>query len=66
MDFRQARGAMGFNDLPERGARFDGLQLVRIADEHQLCAEFIHPSSNPRHLSRADHASFVDDKDIAL
>jgi hypothetical protein len=31
---------VAFVDRTERRARFDGLQLLRIADQHDLCASF--------------------------
>lgn len=50
------RPAMTLVDGAERRARFDGLQLLRIADQHDLCACFSGMGQHPFQLPRADHA----------
>jgi hypothetical protein len=62
MDFRAAVTLM---DRTEGRARLDGLQLLRIADQHDLCASFGGMGQHALQLPRADHARLVDDKHIA-
>jgi hypothetical protein len=57
--------AMPLVDRAERRARLDGLQLLRIADQHDLGAGFGGMGQHALHLPRADHARLVDDKHVA-
>jgi hypothetical protein len=62
MDFH---ATMTVVDRPARRARLDGLQLLRIADQNNLCASLRGMGQNALHLQRADHARLVDDKHVA-
>jgi len=42
-----------------------GLKLLWIADQHQLGALLFYMRDDALHLSGADHASLIDNKDIA-
>ena len=59
------RAAVAFVDRAERRARFDGLQLLRIADQHHLGAGLGGMGQHALQLARADHARLVDHQHIA-
>ena len=59
------RAAVTLKDRAERCARFDGLQLLRIADQHHLRASLGGMGQHALQLARADHARLIDDKHIA-
>ena len=59
------RAAMALMDRAERRAGFDGLQLLGIADQHDLCAGLGGMGQHALQLARADHARLVDHQDIA-
>ena len=59
------RAAVAFEDRAERRARLDGLQLLRIADQHNLGASLGGMGQHALQLARADHARLVDDQHIA-
>ena len=61
-DFRPAVALM---DRAERRAGFDGLQLLRIADQHDLGAGLSGMGQHAFQLARADHARLVDHQHIA-
>ena len=52
MDFD---AAMTLMNRAERCTCFDGLQLLRIADQHDLCASFRRMGQHALHLPRANH-----------
>jgi len=56
---------MPLMDRSKRRACLDGLQLLRVADQHDLCAGIGGMGQNALHLARADHARFVDHQHIA-
>src|SRR3546814_17775087 len=53
------------SDLPERRARLDRLQLLRVADQHDLGAGVGRMGQYALHLAGADHASLVDNENVA-
>ena len=57
--------AVSLVERTERRAHLDRLQLLRIADEHDLGACIGGVAQHPFHLPRADHARFVDHEHIA-
>lgn len=57
--------ALAVVNRAEGCVRLDGLELLRIADQHHLCASLSGMRQHTFHLSRADHARLVDDKHIA-
>ena len=57
--------AMTVMDRAEGRARLDGLQLLRIADQHDFRAGLGGMGQYPLQLPRADHARLVDDKHVA-
>jgi len=59
------RAAMALMDRTERRARLDGLQLLRIADQHELRAGFGSMGQHAFQLPCADHARLVDHQHIA-
>ena len=59
------RPAVMLVDRPERRARFDGLQLLRIANQHHLCASLRGMGQHALQLARADHTRLVDHQHIA-
>ena len=59
------RAAMTLMDRAERRAGLDGLQLLRIADQHDLRAGFGGMGQHALQLARADHARLVDHQNIA-
>ena len=59
------RASMTLMDRPERRARFYCLQLLDIADQHDLRAGFGGMGQYTFQLSRADHTSLVDHQHIA-
>ena len=59
------RAAVALMDRAERRARFDGLQLLRIADQHDLGAGLGSMGQHALQLARADHARLVDHQHIA-
>src|SRR6185437_12635279 len=58
------RTAMALMDRSERRARFDGLQLLQIANQDDLGAGVDSMGQHAFQLSGADHAGLVDDKHI--
>src|SRR3546814_18440164 len=56
---------MMFMDRAERRARFDRLQLLRIADQHDLRARVGGMGEDAFHLACADHPRLIDDEAIA-
>src|SRR3546814_10407457 len=52
-------------DRAERCARFDRLQLLRVANEDDLGAGIGGVADHALHLPRANHARFVDDEHVA-
>jgi hypothetical protein len=62
MDFD---AAMTLMSRAERRARLDGLQLLRIANQHHLGPGICGMGQHTLQLPRADHARLVDDKHIA-
>src|SRR3546814_8107451 len=63
--FGDLDAAMMFMDRAERRARFDRLQLLRIADQHDLRARVGGMGEDAFHLACADHPRLIDDADIA-
>ena len=59
------RAAVTLMDRAEGRARFDGLQLLRIADQHDLGAGLGSMGQHALQLARADHARLVDHQHIA-
>ena len=59
------RAAMTLMDRAEGRAGFDGLQLLRIADQHDLGAGLGSMGQHALQLARADHARLVDHQHIA-
>ncbi len=59
------RAAVAFVNGAERRARLDGLQLLRIADQHDLGAGLGGTGQHALQLARADHACLVDHQHIA-
>src|SRR3546814_19791827 len=57
--------AMMFMERAERGARFDRLQLPRIADQHDLRARVGGMGEDAHHLACAEHPRLTDDEAIA-
>eukprot|EP01136_Pigoraptor_vietnamica_P029168 Opistho-1_new@87150 len=64
-NLRNLDAAMPFVDRPERRTRLDGLQLLRVADQHDLGAGVGGMGQYALHLAGADHASLVDHQHIA-
>ena len=64
--FRKWGGPMRFDDLPEGRACLNWLQLIGIANEDELCPDFIHLGGNARQLPGAQHACFINNKDVTL
>src|SRR3546814_17508900 len=58
--------AVAFMDGTERGARFDRLELLWIADQHDLGAGVRGVRHDALHLALADHPRLVNDEDIEL
>jgi len=56
---------MPLMDRTERRARLDRLQLLRIANQHDLCANIGGVGEHALHLARADHSGLVDHQHIA-
>ena len=54
---------MPLGDTAERRARLDRLELLGIANEHDLGPALLGLAYDALHLARADHARLVDDKD---
>ena len=52
-------------ERPEGRARLDGLQLLRIADQHHLGPGICGMRQHALELPRADHARLVDHEDVA-
>ena len=59
------RAAVALMDRAERRAGFDGLQLLGIADQHDLGAGVGGMGQDALQLAGADHAGLVDHKHIA-
>ncbi len=59
------RAAVALMDRAERRARFDGLQLLGIADQHDLGAGLCRMGQDAFQLAGADHAGLVDHQHIA-
>jgi hypothetical protein len=57
--------AVTLMDRAERRARLDGLQLLDIADQHDLCLGLGSMGKHPFQLPRTDHARLVDHQHIA-
>lgn len=57
--------AVPLMDRAEGGPCLDRLQLLLIADQHDLCACMGGMGEHALHLARADHASLVDHQHIA-
>jgi hypothetical protein len=55
--------AVTLGNTAERGAGFDGLELLGIADQHDLGAALFGFADHALHLARADHPGLVDDED---
>ena len=55
---------MPLGDRAERRARLDRLELLGIADQHDLGAALLGFGDHALHLARADHAGFVDHQHI--
>ena len=53
--------AIALCKMSKRASGFDGLELLRVTDEHQFGACLFHLVQKPLHLACADHASFIDD-----
>ena len=64
-DLADLHAAVTFVDRAERRARLDGLQLLRIARQHDLGAGDRRVSEHPRQLPRPDHPSLVDHQHVA-
>jgi hypothetical protein len=64
-DLGDLDSAVPFRNRAERSTRFDGLQLLRIANQNDFGSGIIRCGQHPLHLARADHSGFVDDKHIA-
>ena len=63
--FADLDAAMPFVDRAERCSCFDGLQLLRVANQHDFRACICGMGQHALHLARADHACFVDDQHVA-
>jgi hypothetical protein len=62
-DLGRNRGA---RQRPERRAGLDRLQLLGVADQHDLRARLLGMRrQHPLHLARADHAGLVDHQHVA-
>ena len=56
---------MPFRQGAERRPRLDRLQLLEIADQHDLRAGVLRIAQHALHPARTDHPDLVDDKHIA-
>ena len=56
--------AMTLVDRTEGRAGFNGLQLLRIADQHHLCAGLCDMGQHALQLACADHAGLIDHQNI--
>ena len=63
--FADLRPTMTLMDRPESCARLDSLQLLRIADQHDLGARLGSTGHHALELACADHARLVDDEHLA-
>ena len=63
--FADLRSAVALMDRAERRAGLDGLQLLRIADQHHFRAGLGGMGQHALQLARADHARLVDHQNIA-
>ena len=63
--FADFDAAMPFVDRPECSPGFDGLELLRVADQDNLRACIGGMGQHALHLARADHARFIDHQHIA-
>src|SRR3546814_2194377 len=52
--------AVPLREAAERRAGLDRLQLLRVADKHDLRARLLGRRQHALHLARADHAGLVD------
>jgi hypothetical protein len=57
--------AVPFVDRTEGGSGFDGLELLRVADQDNFRACIGGMGQHALHLARADHARFVDHQHVA-
>ena len=57
--------AVPFVDRSEGGSGFDGLELLRVANQDNFRACIGGMGENALHLARADHARFVDHQHVA-
>jgi hypothetical protein len=57
--------AVPFMDRTERAPGFDGLELLRVADQDNFRACIGGMGQHALHLARADHARLVDDQHVA-
>src|SRR5260364_456012 len=62
--FADLRPTMTLMDRPESCARLDSLQLLRIADQHDLGARLGSTGHHALELACADHARLVDDEHL--
>jgi len=62
-DLGDLHAAMAFGKRSERSACLDRLELLGIADEHDLRTTLLGFGDNALHLARADHPGLVDDPD---
>ena len=58
--------AMALGDRAECRAGLDGLELLGIADQHNLGAAFLGLGNHALHLPRSDHPGFVDDQHVTM
>lgn len=66
VDGFEFRIADAIGDGPERRTRLDRLQLLWIADKHELGASLCDGFDEQRHLPRRHHAGLVQHKDRLL
>src|SRR3546814_7734406 len=62
--FAELGRAMRLAKQPERRARLDRLQLLRVTDQDHLRAGVSGFAQHPLELARADHAGLVDDQHV--
>lgn len=61
----QLRKPGSLSNRPEGRTSADGLKLLMIANEDDLCAPRLHLFNEARHLAAADHTGFIDHENIA-
>src|SRR3546814_10013330 len=63
-DIGHLDAAMPLRDRAERRSRFDRLELLGIAHQHDLGAALLGFGYHALHLTRADHSSLIDDQHV--